>query len=292
MEGKQTTPPEIDLVSIFQPIGVLLTKLIVAFKYAMRFLLANIGLLLIIIIIVTSIGYALRFVITPTYVVSGFFMGRGIPGPYFSNQLESLNSNPGTLATLLQVPQEAAASVKAIHSEPMATPQNSQPKDSSLREAIFSVNLSLYNTQYIDTLQKGLIRYLENNPYLEARKKARLRTFELLKSSLDKKIQSLDSLKVTIDNKLIPRGQGQGIILAEPINPVSVYQAEMAYYKEKLKLDEDIQLLSNNVEVLQPFFVPGGPSNPNFNGLLIKFFIGSVILALLVVIVYGKRPAK
>ena len=103
------------------------------------------------------------------------------------------------------------------------------------------------------------------------------------------KLQSLDSLKKIVNSSIIPRSEGKGIILGEPVDPVSVYQAEIGYFREQLSIDQALATI-DNIEIIQPFLKSNQTNYPQYNRLMKIFFLASLIIAGLAVLIFGKRP--
>lgn len=252
----------------------------------------NFWLFLGIIVLVTLIGFSLRYMIPGGYRTSGIFISHTIPGKYCSIMLDNLDKlsgsgNTSILGKELQIDEKMAATIFSINTTPSNDTAFIDRNDSSL--SIFSVELILTNMQYLENIQKGLISYLENNSFAEKRKIAKIQSLESLKASLTRKIQSLDTVKNLVNSSIVPRGEGRGIILGEPINPVNVYQVEVLYSKELLKIDEELAT-SDNIETLQPFLRFNEYNYPKFNRILLYFFIASVIGAFIFTPIYGRKP--
>ncbi len=288
MEERQTTPPEIDLIYFFRPLTRWFRQFIDWIMRMIRLLMANMVLFLSIFILGSLAGYSLRYIIKPAYRTEAYFITRGMPPKFCSLQLEGLNNNFEAIPRLLQISPEVAGTIKSIRSGPLVDTATGTRRDSIMTPNVLSVQLTLIDIRYIDTIQHALVNYLENNTYMQARKKVRIQSLLQLKESMDKKLQSLDSLKKIVNSSIIPRSGGQGIILGEPVNPVSIYQAETAYYRDKLRIDEDLQLI-NNIEVIQPFNATDRPNTPNFNALTVKAVLLSLVLAGLITLLFGKK---
>jgi hypothetical protein len=294
MEQKRTTSSEeIDLLYFFRPVGN-------AFKKAsnwgvgfIRLLAYNRFLFAAILLVGSAAGYCLRYFIAPAYKTEAIFISDMIPARYCTNLIQNLNElrGPGNipeLARTLNIPQDAARQIKSII--PTASMKDTfavEKRDSSM--SLFRVTLIVSNMQHIEAIQDGLVHYLEGNDYVRKRKEARLNNLITQKADLEQRIKNLDSLRTLLTNSVVPRSQGQGIILGEPINPVTVYQAEVSYLRDQLNIQEKIATI-DNIEVLQPFFRINEYNHPNYDKYLNYAFIASFLFGLLVVALIGKRP--
>jgi hypothetical protein len=150
------------------------------------------------------------------------------------------------------------------------------------------VQVVLRSMDNLDSIQKGLAGYFENNELSLRRKEARKRSLLALQSDLETKLLSLDSLKTLVNSSVVPRSTGQGIILGEPIDPVKVYIAQIKYYKEKLDIDEQLAN-PNSIETLQPLLRLTESNYPSYNHLLLYSFGVALLLGVLFTPVIGKR---
>ncbi|MBX9782806.1 MAG: hypothetical protein K2X48_05845 [Chitinophagaceae bacterium] len=210
------------------------------------------------------------------------------------NELMSNRSNV-LLANRLQISLEAADAIRSISATVkkdilFAKEKNADTSNHLLdiSNHLLLITIRLSYPKFIDTVQNSLVRFLENNPYSVRRKEIKRTSLNLLKANLLKKAQSLDSLKSIVNSSIVPRSSGQGIILGEPVNPVSIYQAEITYYKEQLKVDEELALIEN-IEVVQPFLKINISNYPNYNDISLYFLFGGAIFAFIYVSIRGKK---
>lgn len=292
MSEQRSNQAEIDLYYFFKPVGTALKKIWNGIVYIERKILANLILFGAIILLITLFGYSLRYVIKPSYQTDGIFISNILPGKYCSILLKNLNKIRGgdnnlTLAQQLMIPVEAANDIRGIAMADMRDTFLIEKKDSTL--SLFKITLTLGSVERLDTIQWGLVNYLENNEYALKRKEAKRKALLALKENLSLKMQSLDSLKKIVNSSIVPRSEARGIILGEPVDPVSVYHVEMGYYKEQLNIDQSLATI-DNIEVIQPFFKIGQTNYPRYNRIALKYFLVSLAVATLVVLILGKKP--
>ncbi|HYE56619.1 MAG TPA: hypothetical protein VD996_17345 [Chitinophagaceae bacterium] len=296
MEQKQTnSPEEIDLLYFFRPVSNAFRNLVEAIRRYILVLAINRYLFAAILLLGAIGGYCLRYFIAPAYKTEAIFTSDGIPASYCTTLINNLNElrRPGNIPVLsqqLNIPEEAAWQIQGIIAS--YSPKDTfvmERRDSSI--TIFRVTLVLADMKHVEAIQQGLINYLENNEYVSKRKEARIKNLTTQRDELGIRLKSLDSLRLAVNSSVVPRSQGQGIILGEPINPVSIYQAEVAYMKERLLIEERLSTI-NYIEVLQPFFKLNEKNHPNYDKYLNYAFIASFLLALVVVPLIGKRLKK
>lgn len=293
-EPQQANTAEIDLYHFFKPLITGIKKLGAGIFFIYRKFKRNVISFALIVFLVTAAGYSLRYILQPAYETQGIFVSNILPAKYCSLMLANLNKLKGDknmelLSQQLRINTDAAGDIQSIRLVAMRDTFRIDKKDSTL--SLFRITLVLKTMQHLDTIQQALINYLENNEYTMKRKEAKKTALEALKATLNFKIQSLDSLKKIVNSSIIPRGEGKGIILGEPIDPVSIYQAEMTYYREQLNIDQALATI-DNIEIIQPFLKINQTNYPHFNRLLIYFFASSLVLAALVVLFFGKNPDK
>ena len=295
MEKKTTTSSseEIDLLYFFRPVGNAFKKAALWAEYYLAILAANRFLFAGILIAGAIGGYCLRYVIPPSYKTNAIFVSDMLPARYCVTLLENLNElrRPGNIPTLakeLNISTDAAWQIKGITSS--ALPKDSfalEKRDTSM--SLFSITLTLQDMSRLEEIQKGLVSYLENIEYVRKRKAERTRSWQLQIAELEVRRKSLDSLRIIVSQSIIPRSQGQGIILGTPIDPVSIYQAESMYLKERLGLEANLATI-DHIEVLQPFFKLNEYNSPDYEKLLRYAFIASFLFALLAVPLIGRKP--
>jgi hypothetical protein len=291
MSEQKQNSAEIDLYYFFKPVGTAIKKIGAAINFAIRKIKANLVTFIIIVILITAAGFSLRYIIQPAYRTQGIFISNILPGKYCSILLKNLNAlkgekNKPVLAHQLKISEEAAGDIQSISMSAMRDTFLIERKDSTL--SLFKITLTLKSMQHLDTIQSALVNYLENNEYASKRKEAKRKALLALKANLDGKLQSLDSLKKIVNSSIVPRSEGQGIILGEPIDPVSVYQAELSYYREQLSIDQALATI-DNIEIIQPFFKINQTNYPRYNWIAAWFFLASLVIASLIVLLFGKK---
>ncbi len=292
MSEQKPNQAEIDLYYFFKPLGDVFKKIWNGIVYVERRIKANFIVFALIIILITAAGFSLRYFIDPSYETNGIFISNTLPGRYCSILLKNLNDirrgkNEPILAQTLKKQIEAAQDIRSIKMSDMRDTFLIDKKDSTL--SLFKITLVVSSVERLDTIQWALVNYLENNEYALKRKEARIKLLLALKENLNAKIESLDSLKKIVNSSIVPRSEARGIILGEPIDPVNVYQAEMTYYKERLNIDQSLATI-DNIEIIQPFFKLNQPNYPRYNWMAAKYFLASLVIATLIVLLFGRKP--
>lgn len=292
MSEQKPNNAEIDLLYFFKPLGTFLKKIGAALDYAYRKIQVNRILFAVIILLFTIAGFSVRYLLKPSYKTQGIFVSNILPGKYCSILLGNLNKLKGeknipVLSNQLKVSDNVAGAIQSIDLSTMKDTFLIERRDSAL--SLFTISLTLSSIQHLDSIQWALVNYLENNEFATRRKEARRKALQSMKENLNSKLQSLDSLKKIVNSSIIPRSNGQGIILGEPIDPVKIYQAELSYYREQLSIDQSLATI-DNIEIIQPFFKLNQTNYPRYNWIMAQFFLASIPFAFLFVLAFGKRP--
>ncbi len=291
-EHIKPTTEEIDLFTFLKPVADTFKKAFSIVGMYLSLVFQN-GLLLIVITALTSVlGFSLRFILPKAYKVEAVFVSHELPAKVCTillNNLEELTASrkdKPVLAKKLNISNETAAGIIKIRASLMKDSFFVNDKD-TIRN-FFTVSLICNDALLTDFIQKGIVQYLEDNGYALKRKNTKKQSLLALKENLSIKINSLDSLKSIVNNSITPRSQGQGIILGEPVDPVSIYQAEIAYYREQLDIDMLLTTL-DNIEIVQPFTATIKPNYPRFNLILFYFFLAGIVLAMIVIPVQKRK---
>jgi hypothetical protein len=285
-EHTKPNTEEIDLFTFLKPVADTFKKVFSQLGRYLHLLLKNITLLIAITVITSALGFSLRFILPKAYKSEAVFVSHELPAKVCTillNNLEELmasKKDKPVLAKKLNISDENAAGITKLRASLMK--DSFFINDDDTVRNFFSVTLICNNALQTDSIQKGIVQFLENNTYALKRKNTKEKSLLKLKENLRTKINSLDSLKNIVNNSITPRSQGQGIILGEPVDPVSIYQAEIAYYREQLDIDMLLTTL-DNIEIIQPFAATIKPNYPRFNLILLYFFLAGIILAMIII---------
>jgi hypothetical protein len=201
------------------------------------------------------------------------------------NNLQSFISESDHVRTQLRknlsLSLPLARQIKAIKYMPLNVDIAHRYRDSSNMLLPFKIEVDVYCDDVLDSLQIGILNYLEANAYALQQKKTESMSLDKAEKRLEQEIESLDSLKRLLHKTIIPQSKGQGIILGEPINPVLVYETSMKLYEQKLRINER-QLHNDSFSVVVGFSksVDAGWGKLSFIviGLLTGYIIGLIYL--------------
>jgi hypothetical protein len=288
-EKYQRHNDEIDLLYFLKPVTTPLKKAAHLATAYFRRLWTNLGIFFIIVVLGVIAGFCIQYFSPKGYKSSAIFSSRGLHASFCSILLNNLNSFVGkgnNIAPQLNIGASVAGTIKSLEATPLIDTFYNYKRDSSI--TLFTVTLVTTSNTSINEIQTGLINFLENNEYAKKRKEARSNSLRALNNDNQQKLKSLDSLKKLVNSSVVPRSNGQGIILGEPVNPVDVYTAESEYYENILKNNEELAV-NNNIEMLQPFLIPAKFNYPDRTQTSLLIILISILLALIIIPFVGKK---
>lgn len=291
-EIRRPDTDEIDLFTFLKPVGKAIKDLFTGTRNYIRLLYNHFLLLIALILVFAALGFCVRFILPGLYRTEAVLSSHEIPSKLcilMLNNLQEMSAtkkNKSVLAKSLNITAEQAATVSTIEAALMKDSFFVNDKD-TVRN-FFSVTLKCSNPAYIKDIQNGIVYFLESNDFAIKRKEGKQKMMLELKKSLEAKVKGLDSVKKLVNSSIVPRSTGQGIILGEPVNPVSVYEAEVNYYRELIEI-ERIMAMPENIEVVQPFIATVKPNFPRFNLILLIFAAAGLALAMIVIPLRAKK---
>lgn len=285
---------EIDLLSVFRP---LVKGTIRVTNSYLKKLWLNKWICIAIIIFSGLLGYSMRYILPQRYRADAILATspHGLNAVFCSLLINNLNATTDKgddvhlLESQLNLKPGTGDEIKSMSAVAMTDSLYTGSNDSSVSPvSLFKVTLTVTSKDVVEDIQSGIVNFLENNKYALKRKEARRKSLLSLNEDYITKIASLDSLKKLVNSSVVPRSTGQGIILGQPINPIDVYRAEMVYYKDLLKNNEELNNI-NNIEILQPFLLPDNYNYPNFKKIFLLMLAVGILGALILTPLLGKK---
>lgn len=159
-------------------------------------------------------------------------------------------------------------------------------------DSIFLVQAVIYEPNVLLKLEKGLVSYLENNPLFEALNKQRILNLKSTLYQTEYEIAKLDSLqKREYFTNTDDLRQKDGQIVFTTENVVRTYHSDMfELLKLKQDCEQDLNIFSDVVTVVEGFSIPVSPSNGfvKYAKKLIWYYLAlSLVVAL--IITFRKR---
>ncbi|MBI2968188.1 MAG: hypothetical protein HYY40_10300 [Bacteroidetes bacterium] len=146
----------------------------------------------------------------------------------------------------------------------------------------FRLNVCVTDYTLFDTLKTAIVSYLEKNSMISEEIKLRKRNTQLIINKIDKQLKDLDTLKVVIADHLIPRGNQNGFVFGQPLDPLNAYREAISLYKEELDISTDYIRTEKGFRVIRDFEVREKPYRPILRislpvGGIVGFFAGLIV---------------
>lgn len=286
-------PEEIDLVSIFTSIRKGISNLFHSTGNLISFSMRNIKTILLFSFVGVSISIGLFFIKKTTYMSELTLSHTRLNNNEcyaLINTLTDLRDNSNAnndkiLAEKLNINVEIARQIKSVSCKALNESLEKSYKDSAFVLLPFKIVVKIYDPSILDTVQKGILGFLESNEYSTKRKNTHKNYLDRYEEKIKSEIIAIDSLKRLVDKSIIPRINGNGIILGEPIDPVKVYQAGMELYRAQLNVHQQKEF-NNSFEIMIGF----SPAIPSTN--LLVFIITGFSISSILGVIWAFRRAK
>jgi hypothetical protein len=277
--------------SIKKGIRTFFTSLIWLFDFSMK----NFKILFVFMFVFAGLCFGLYLNSKPYYKSELTVNHIRFENDYCNMMVHNLNSyldhrsNNKLLAEQLGIGVDYAKEVQYIAFKPVNQHISKRFEDSVHVILPFIIEVEVYNNDVLDTLQKGILNYLESNEYATKRKMIETTNLNKISERVENEIQEIDSLKKLVNQSVIPRGTGSGIIFGEPIDPVRIYYRGLELYEKKLSI-EKVKKLNNSFEILIGFSKNAKRSSSGKltylgSGAMIGYFLGLIFLV-------GRRRSK
>ena len=183
---------------------------------------------------------------------------------------------------LVQLSQNTNLSVEIINKvasvkcKPHITLE-SLKKDNS-DDGTFIISVEVKDIAILDSLEKGIMYYLENNPYVKKRVKLKLQGMELELSKIGKEMNDLESLKIDMQN-LLRNNSGKSNLFLQDAGNISSQVIEL--FQKYSGLSYDLKFASTDIRVIKSFTKFKKKVSPNF----LLSIIGSIIICTIIGII-------
>lgn len=120
------------------------------------------------------------------------------------------------------------------------------------------ISVEVSDTAILPDLQMGILKYLEENPYVKKRVSIKVENFNAKISFLQNELDQIAKLKNDILEGQVFGDQPSNVML---FNPFTVYEELVELFDQKLQSERDLQL-AENFQVIQgftPFLKPVSP---------------------------------
>ena len=177
------------------------------------------------------------------------------------------------LSTKLNLSQNDARCLKSVEVEKI------YKMNDETEIKTFKITVSVSNPEILPKLEQGIVKYLEENPYVKKRVEINRQNVKAQIEFVKGEMEELQNLKGQIlEGDGILRDQKGNLIV---FNPVSVYENVLKLFTKELELQRDLELIEN-FQVIQSFTIFQRPSSPK---LAVNLTLGLTCALILNVIV-------
>lgn len=246
------TKEEIDLISIL--IGIK-NGIAGFFKWVYNATLQNLFVVILFSLIGASIGFSVFLVKKPIFISELTISHiRFTNDQCFEliNNLTKLNGNDKLLSEMLKMDISLIQKVKSITYLPLSARTNKLYTDSASYVFPFKVSAEVYDPSVLDSLQSKIMNYLESNEYGIKRKQIDKVGIQKYIDKLAKEINDVDSLKKIVNQSILHKNTGNGIMIDEPIDPVKITQKGVELFDTQLKLEKQLAI-NESFELMMGF---------------------------------------
>ena len=226
-----------------------------------------------IIILGTGSAYSLRYIIPPAYRTDGFFVSHFLPASYYAIMVDDLNKllvqDLPIVAEQLHLDPKVASQIKRIQLEPWGDPI--ERNDTVF--APFRITLLLKETVQLDSIQEGFLLYLGGGEKERKRKLDWSRSLQEERKYVYEHLSQVDSHRKKPNNI----SGKDSVVLYDDTEG----KPEMWSLQELARVNRMLEKL-DRVEVVRPFLKRSAYNYPNYRAYLIKGFLLSIIIAMIV----------
>ncbi|MFZ6011211.1 MAG: hypothetical protein ACOYXT_12765 [Bacteroidota bacterium] len=187
--------------------------------------------------------------------------------------------NYQTLAERLSLTPDQARHVKMVRIEGVLDRETVLLEEDKRLNLMVTVEVT--DNSILPDLQKGIIRYFENNEFVKFKVDQKRRYFANLIAKVKSEIAKLDALK-----EKIALGQYKpdaGLYLLDPTNPFS---RSVELYKQQLDYENSLELV-NSIKVIDNFTAHRKPIKPRLEVILLGSLLAGIVLATIVLFVHS-----
>jgi hypothetical protein len=254
----------------------------------------NLRILLIAVLLGLGIGYWLYYRSPPIYETSLIASSKVLTYNKVQSLVDVLNKlalerNEKILSKKMNISIQLARCINQvktfnINETKLQNNEGNEKEDLSGNE--FKLIISIYDNTNVDSLQAGLIYYLENNEFVKKRNSIQKHNLGIMLRRVKEEEKKLDSLRFSINKLLESNAENSTSILMA--DPASINKDIIALYERELNIQAEL-LLIDDIQVIQSFTRFSRVTSPN----LIKDIgvsLGSAItLAFFIMIILETR---
>ncbi len=261
-----TNQDEFDVELAIRRLYRLLVKALGKLVYPIRIALYKPLKIVVAMVIALGVSYGLTKLISPVYRSEFTFKPMAGDDLFFMNQLNDIHQlvkddDDEQLSALLNLPADITKAINYIDAKPVWM--------SARKDTVKLVVVQIKSKRKADfeTIEKSLIGFIERSEHYARMKGMRQKQINLMRSKLLEDLNEIDSLKKLMAQSMMPRNAG-GFVYGEPLDPVKLYDAGLALYKQQLSLNWQQEYI-NSFELTSPCIVSSKPAWPKFSYLAV-----------------------
>ncbi|MFO0323108.1 MAG: hypothetical protein ACK504_11860 [Bacteroidota bacterium] len=236
------------------------------------------------------LGYLIFYNTKPYYKSTLLISNERFDNAYCEEMIKTLgllieNSNSEEeIARKFNIGSKYIDQIKSIEYKPITQKNEKIYEDSAHVVIPFKLDLEVFDLTALDSLEKGILHYLESNEYVSKLKSIDSEILNQKIHRLNIELESLDSLKEIVAESIITRTTGNGINI-EAIDPSTLYEVSEYLFDEKISVQKE-QKLNNSFNVLVGFY---HNTEPEGFGKGVFILIGCIIGFIFSIIIYYKK---
>ncbi|WP_460892506.1 hypothetical protein [Rufibacter soli] len=282
---------EIDLREVWRKLKALFSGLWAFIAGVFRLILRKWAYFLTVTALGAALAYGIYLNIRPYYAYSMTVLVSEFRNDLVRDLVGNLSQmasekNHQELAKKLRIRVEDAEKMKSVQYRSLD--QGKIKEDSILVAAPFAIDVELYSNSIQDTIETGIIHYLETNPYFSKQRQVKKEHLESLVAKLKKDIASIDSIK---EASVTPKGPVNGFVYGEALDPAELYKESVVMYERQTHLEATLKRME--VFDLVAGFAPKlAPTGPNLKKYLLVGALTSFLLGLLFALYQERRTIR
>ncbi len=279
--SKKVADDEIDIDQLFNRVGSSLGSMSVGLGRMFRFFRKKVVILTIFSVMGILVAYLVQQNTRPYYSSSMVIGLADIRNDYVYELINNLklsvkDKNFQALSKHLSISAHSAESIKSIEYNRLDT--NPIEEDSIHMSGPVQITVEVFDNQLFDTLQSGIVTYIDNNDFFKKNKDIRKESLESVVAKLKQDIASIDSVK---RKAVALNGPANGIVYGEALDPTSLYKESNVFFEKQANLEAELKNL-HSVFVTVDFAPRSKPSGPKRSiyllvGFLLSFTLGVVV---------------
>ncbi|MEM8566451.1 MAG: hypothetical protein AAGF85_08310 [Bacteroidota bacterium] len=229
-----------------------------------------------------GLGFIHKTLKSPVYDSSMMLQSDILTEAYSETLTENLKKlieqgNHILLADKLYIDEDQASQLVDIKVEGV---EGASGPEGAVENFIFLISVETKDNAILEDLQRGIIKFLENNEFVKKRIDAKRSRYNALIDQMKAEGNEMDSLKGLV-NKQLMTGESNNLVFLDPSN---IYEQALRTYKEELSYQEQLTLIES-IQLIEGFIAFERPIRPRLAislasgvGLALLLAIGTIFL--------------